>query len=56
MLTYSNMAMEQGGFAVGRSAPVPAVGEAFLSETVPSDAYTGMLIDNAVRIKYHIFF
>ncbi|MFO0730602.1 MAG: hypothetical protein U0361_06360 [Nitrospiraceae bacterium] len=30
MLTYSNVAMGMGGFAIGRSAPLPAVGGVFL--------------------------
>ncbi|MBX9658390.1 MAG: OprO/OprP family phosphate-selective porin [Nitrospiraceae bacterium] len=56
MLTYSNVAMGQGGFAIGRSAPLPAVGATFPSGTVPLDARAGTLIENAVRINYQIFF
>lgn len=56
MLTYSNIAMGQGGFAVGRSAPLPAVGTSFPSGTVPLDARAGTLIENAIRIQYQIFF
>ena len=56
MLTYSNIAMGQGGFAIGRSAPLPAVGATFPSGTVPLDARAGTLIENAVRINYQIFF
>ncbi len=56
MLTYSNVAMGQGGFAIGRSAPLPAVGVTFPSGTVPLDARAGTLIENAVRINYQIFF
>ncbi|MCS6294044.1 MAG: hypothetical protein H8J66_13310 [Nitrospira sp.] len=56
MLTYSNIAMGQGGFAIGRSAPLPAVGATFPSGTVPLDARAGMLIENAVRVNYQIFF
>ena len=56
MLTYSNVAMGQGGFAIGRSAPLPAVGATFPSGTVPLDARAGTLIENAVRVNYQIFF
>ncbi len=56
MLTYSNIAMGQGGFAIGRSAPLPAVGATFPSGTVPLDARAGTLIENAVRVNYQIFF
>ncbi len=56
MLTYSNIAMGQGGFAIGRSAPLPAVGAAFPSGTVPLDARAGMLIENSLRVQYQIFF
>ncbi|MEQ1795208.1 MAG: hypothetical protein ABL970_13575, partial [Nitrospira sp.] len=56
MLTYSNIAMGQGGFAIGRSAPLPAVGATFPSGTVPLDARAGTLIENAIRVQYQIFF
>jgi hypothetical protein len=56
MLTYSNIAMGQGGFATGRSAPLPAVGASFPSGTVPLDANAGTLIENMVRVQYQIFF
>ncbi len=56
MITYSNIAMGQGGFTIGRSAPLPAVGGTFPSGTVPLDAGAGTLIENAVRINYQIFF
>jgi len=56
MLTYSNIAMGQGGFAIGRSAPLPAVGGIFPSGTVPLDAGAGTLIENIFRIQYQIFF
>lgn len=56
MVTYSNIAMGQGGFAIGRSAPLPAVGTTFPSGTVPLDARAGLLIENALRVQYQIFF
>jgi len=56
MLTYSNIAMGQGGYAIGRSAPLPAVGGVFPSGNVPLDAQAGTLIENAIRIQYQIFF
>ncbi len=59
MLTYSNVAMGQGGFAIGRSAPLPATGACPAgcpSGSVPLDSLAGTLIENAVRIQYQIFF
>ena len=56
MLTYSNIAMGEGGFAIGRSAPLPTVGASFPSGKVPLDAHAGTLIENMVRIQYQIFF
>jgi hypothetical protein len=56
MVTYSNIAMGQGGFAIGRSAPLPAVGANFPSGTIPLDANAGTLIENMVRVQYQIFF
>ena len=56
MVTYSNIAMGQGGFAIGRSAPLPAVGATFPSGSVPLDANARTLIENAIRIQYQIFF
>lgn len=51
MMTYSNVAMGTGGFAIGRSAPVPVS-----SGGVPLDARGGTLIENALRIQLQIFF
>lgn len=56
MLTYSNVAMGMGGFAIGRSAPLPAVGGVFPSGNIPLDRNAGTLIENAFRIQYQIFF
>ena len=56
MITYSNVAMGQGGYAIGRSAPLPAVGTSFPSGTVPLDVNAGTLIENAIRIQYQVFF
>ena len=56
MLTYSNIAMGEGGFAIGRSAPLPTVGASFPSGKVPLDAHAGTLIENLVRVQYQIFF
>ncbi|MCG3777522.1 MAG: hypothetical protein JW388_0215 [Nitrospira sp.] len=50
-LQYSNFAMGTGGYAIGRSAPLPAA-----SGTVPLDAVGGTLIENAIRLQYQIFF
>jgi Phosphate-selective porin O and P len=65
MLTYSNVAMGQGGFAPGRSSPLPSTGgsqstvpcpSTFPSGCVPLDVHAGTLIENAIRIQYQIFF
>lgn len=56
MVTYSNIAMGQGGFSIGRSAPLPAVGGTFPSGTVPLDINARTLIENAIRVQYQIFF
>ncbi|MER3424320.1 MAG: hypothetical protein C4293_14960 [Nitrospiraceae bacterium] len=48
---YTNLAMGTGGFAIGRSAPLPPD-----SGTVPLDVHGGTLIENAIRIQYQIFF
>jgi hypothetical protein len=51
MLTYSNIQMGTGGYAIGRSAPLPPG-----SGTVPLDAVGGTLIENAIRVQYQLFF
>ena len=61
MITYTNVAMGMGGFAIGRSAPLPAVGNpalpaSFPSGNVPLDQGQQTLIENAIRIQYQIFF
>ncbi|MEY4704191.1 MAG: hypothetical protein RL042_387, partial [Nitrospirota bacterium] len=50
-IQYSNIAMGTGGYAIGRSAPLPPG-----SGTVPLDARGGTLIENAIRLQYQIFF
>jgi Phosphate-selective porin O and P len=65
MLTYSNVDMGQGGYALGRSSPLPSTGGSqstvpcpatFPSGCVPLDAHAATLIENAFRIQYQIFF
>jgi hypothetical protein len=56
MLTYTNMAMGTGGYAIGRSAPLPAVDGNFTSGTVPLDARGGTLVENALRLQLQVFF
>ncbi|HSE59976.1 MAG TPA: porin [Nitrospiraceae bacterium] len=51
MVTYSNIAMGTGGYAIGRSAPLPPQ-----SGTIPLDARGGTLIENMIRVQYQIFF
>ncbi|HET9607439.1 MAG TPA: porin [Nitrospira sp.] len=58
MLTYTNLAMGTGGYAIGRSAPLPTQppGAVNPSGTVPLDAVGGTLIENAIRVQLQIFF
>lgn len=51
MVGYSNIQMGTGGYAIGRSNPLPP-----LSGTVPLDAVGGRLIEHLIRIQYQIFF
>lgn len=51
MVTYSNIQMGTGGYAIGRSAPLPTQ-----SGTVPLDQRGGTLIENMIRVQYQIFF
>jgi hypothetical protein len=65
MLTYTNLAMGTGGYAIGRSNPLPSTGGSqstvpcpatFPSGCVPLDARGGTLIENAIRVQLQIFF
>ncbi len=64
MLTYSNVMMGQGGFAIGRSAPLPSTAGPPVagctttcpSGVIPLDVNARTLIENAIRIQYQIFF
>ena len=68
MITYSNVAMGTGGYAIGRSNPLPNTvngvqspancnsAVAFPSGCVPLDATGGTLIDNILRVQMQIFF
>lgn len=53
MVTYSNIQMGTGGYAIGRSLPLPL---SLQSGTVPLDARGGTLIENLIRVQYQIFF
>ncbi len=60
-LTFSNIAMGTGGYAIGRSAPMPQTntsssGQVFPNGPVPVDAQGGTLVENAIRIQYQLFF
>lgn len=56
-LQYSNVFIGTGGYALGRSAPLPSSPVALTtSGTVPLDAVQKNLIENAIRIQYSIFF
>ena len=65
MITYSNVAMGTGGYAIGRSSPLPSTGGSqstvpcpatFPSGCVPLDAKGGTLIDHILRVQMQIFF
>ena len=61
MITYSNVTMGQGGFAIGRSNPLPCSATPVNTTNCPSglvplDANAQTLIENAIRIQYQIFF
>ena len=64
-LQYSNLAMGTGGYAIGRSNPLPSTGglqstvpcpTTFPSGCVPLDAVGGTLRENTIRLQYQIFF
>jgi hypothetical protein len=62
-LQYSNLAMGTGGYAIGRSSPLPSTDSGVCnlasncpSGTVPLDAAGGTLRENAIRLQYQIFF
>ena len=59
--TYSNIAMGTGGYAIGRSNPMPQVNSAvnglqFPNGPVPVDAVGGTLIQNVFRVQFQLFF
>ncbi len=51
MVTYSNVQMGTGGYAIGRSNPLPAQ-----ALSVPLDAQGGTLIEQLIRVQYQLFF
>lgn len=59
-LQYSNIFIGTGGWAIGRSAPLPGGAGVFPTGTssgaVPLDAVQKNLVENAIRIQYSIFF
>ncbi len=60
MLTYTNMAMGTGGYAIGRSAPLPTQPILGAVES-RQERYLltregGTLIENAIRVQLQIFF
>ena len=57
-IQYTNLFMGTGGYAIGRSAPLPNLPAIAInsSGTVPLDAVQKNLIENAIRIQYSIFF
>lgn len=59
-LQYSNIFIGTGGWAIGRSAPLPSGAGVYptgtSSGTVPLDTVQKNLIENAIRIQYSIFF
>ncbi|MBU6481037.1 MAG: hypothetical protein KGS09_10905 [Nitrospirae bacterium] len=56
-IQYSNVFIGTGGYALGRSAPLPTSPVALNPfGNVPLDAVQKNLIENAIRIQYSIFF
>jgi len=59
-ITYSNIAMGTGGYAIGRSNPMPVVNPGtnayYPNSSIPVDAVGGTLVENAIRIQYRLFF
>lgn len=58
-VSWSNMAMETGGYAIGRSNPLPAISStSYISPNgpVPVDGVGGTLVQNTLRIQYRLFF
>lgn len=56
-LQYSNTFIGTGGYALGRSTPLPTSPVALNpSGTVPLDAVQKNLVENAIRVQYSIFF
>jgi len=58
-ITYTNLAMGTGGYAIGRSSPMPAYVQGtpqYPNGPVPVDGISGTLIENAIRIQYQLFF
>jgi len=58
--TFTNIAMGTGGYAIGRSNPMPLLntggGQIFPNGPIPVDARGGTLVENALRIQYQVFF
>jgi len=58
-LTFSNIAMGTGGYAIGRSNPMPLVNQGtdiFPNGPIPVDARGGTLVENVIRLQYQLFF
>ena len=59
-ITYTNIAMGTGGYAIGRSNPMPVLNPAsspsYPNGQIPVDAVGGTLVENAFRIQYQFFF
>jgi hypothetical protein len=63
-ITYSNIAMGTGGYAIGRSNPMPLINgsavagasQFYPNGPFPVDAVGGTLVENAIRIQYQMFF
>jgi hypothetical protein len=57
--TYTNIAMGTGGYAIGRSNPMPLLvggSNIYPNGPIPVDARGGTLIENTLRIQYQLFF
>lgn len=58
-VSFSNTAMGTGGYAIGRSNPMPLLNQGtdvFPNGPIPVDLRGGTLVENAVRVQYQVFF
>lgn len=58
-VSFSNIAMGTGGYAIGRSNPMPRINQGsdvFPNGSIPVDVQGGTLVENAIRVQYQYYF